>query len=152
MTIPSSDDAWRIRQTVEDRLVAYWRDVDRFNASQALGYYTQDCIYQMVDHRMDGHAAIQRYYAHRDARGPRLVRHVLSNVYVEVRSANEAWLEGVLTVYAADGVPVLPSAPPIMVADAACDFVREGDGVWRMRLHRLSALFTGGVPVLVPPS
>lgn len=31
---------------------------------------------------------------------------------------------GVLCVYAADGVPVLPSTPPIMIADLESKFVR----------------------------
>lgn len=149
---PSADDTLRIQQAVRDRLVAYWRDVDRHDARQATTFYTPDCVYQMVDHRMDGPAAVQRYYDHRAARGPRLVRHVVGNLHVEVQAADRAWLEGTLCVYAADGVPVLPTHAPIMVADAECLFVREDDGVWRMRLHRLIALFTGGAPVLVPPT
>ncbi len=149
---PGADEVFRIQQAVRDRLIAYWRDVDRHDARQATTFYTPNCIYQMVDHRMDGPAAIQQYYDHRAARGPRLVRHVVSNLHVEVRAADCAWLEATLCVYAADGVPVLPSLPPIMVADAECEFVREGEGPWRMRLHRLIALFTGGVPVLVPPA
>lgn len=151
MTAPDADDVFRIRQTVSDRLIEYWRDVDRFDARNATDFYTPDCIYQMVDHRMQGREAIQRYYDYRGSRGPRLVRHIVSNLYVEVRDPRCAWLEAVLSVHAADGEPVLPSAPPIMVADAECEFVRDDDGIWRMRWHRLVALFKGGVEVLVPP-
>jgi hypothetical protein len=146
-----ADDAARIRQEVTDRLIEYWWDVDANGARQAPGFYTDDAVYQMCDHRMEGPAAVKAYYDYRAARGPRLVRHVLTNLRAEVRAADEASVLGVLTVYAADGVPVLPSAAPILVADNRCEFVRGADGVWRFRRHEIAALFQGGVQVLVPP-
>lgn len=147
------DDArLRIRMAVQDRLVAYWWDVDRDAATRATDFYTADCVYLMCGHRMDGPAAVRGYYDFRASRGERLVRHVLTNVQVQVHAADHASLDGILTVYAADGVPVLPSAPPIMVADTGADFVRGADGAWRMRRHVITALFTGGVPVLAPPA
>ena len=152
---PSSvtpDEAFRIRQDIKDRLIDYWWDVDRNNAKNALDFYTPDCVYQMVDHRMEGHAPIKAYYDYRDARGARLVRHVVSNLRAHVQGREQASLDGTMCVYAADGVPVLPSTPPIMVADIEGDFVREGDGPWRFKRFQIKALFTGGVKVLVPPT
>ena len=147
----SPDEEFRIQHTVKDRLIDYWRDVDRNDALGAPEFYTQDCVYIMCDHRMEGHAAIKRYYDYRASRGARLVRHVVSNLRVQVQAPDQATLEGVLCVYACDGVPVQPSNPPILVADVACGFVREADGQWRFRLHQLIPLFAGGVQVLVPP-
>jgi ketosteroid isomerase-like protein len=140
------------RLEVIDRLIAYWWDVDKNDAREAASFYTPDSIYWMTEHRMDGPAAVQAYYDHRASRGPRLVRHVLTNLRARVHSPDRASVEGVLTVYAADGKPVLPTAAPILVADNTADFVRGADGVWRMAVHRIDALFRGGVPVLVPPS
>jgi hypothetical protein len=150
MTV-SADDDFRIRHAVMERLVDYWWDVDADGARGAMDFYTQDCIYQMCEHRMDGRAAVGDYYAFRTARGERLVRHVLTNLRARVEGPGQASVQGVLSVYAADGVPVLPAAPPILVADNHATFVREPDGAWRMRQHRIVALFRGGVPVLVPP-
>lgn len=147
----TSDEEFRIREAVKDCLIDYWWDVDRNGALRALEFYTEDCVYLMCDHRMEGHASIKAYYDFRDARGDRLVRHVATNLRVRVQAPDQATLDGVLSVYAADGVPILPSAPPIMVADTECEFVRGTDGKWRFRLHRIIALFTGGVAVLVPP-
>lgn len=144
-------DGLLTRLEVIDRLVAYWRDVDKDDARNAASFYTPDCVYQMTEHRMDGPAAVQAYYDYRASRGDRLVRHVLTNLHAQVHSRDSASVEGVLTVYAADGKPVLPSAAPILVADNSADFVRGADGVWRMKVHRIDALFRGGVPVLVPP-
>jgi hypothetical protein len=146
------DELFRIRETVKDRLIEYWWDVDRDGAGRALEFYTEDCVYLMCDHRMEGHAAVKAYYDYRDARGPRLVRHVLTNLRARVKAPDCATLDAVLSVYAADGVPVLPSTPPIMIADNSCELVRGADGVWRFRVHRITALFRGGVEVLVPPA
>jgi hypothetical protein len=148
----SPDEQLRIRMAVVDRLVEYWWDVDANNALRSQEFYTADCVYQMCEHRMDGPAAVKAYYDFRDARGARLVRHVLTNLRAEIHAADRASVLGVLTVYAADGAPVLPSAPPILVADNKARFVRGSDGAWRMQEHRIDALFRGGVPVLAPPA
>jgi hypothetical protein len=150
MTAPS-DEGFRTALVVQQRLIDYWWDVDCNGAREAASFYTQDCLYQMCEHRMDGPAAVQGYYAFRTARGERLVRHVLTNLRTRSGSGGEATVQGILTVYAADGSPVLPSAPPILLADNQATFVRDAGGTWRMRLHRIDALFRGGVPVLVPP-
>lgn len=147
----SMNEELLIRLAVQDRLVDYWWDVDCNDAARAGEFYTPDCVYRMCEHRMDGPAAVRAYYAYRAARGPRLVRHVLTNLRARVDSGGQATVSGVLTVYAADGRPVLPSAPPILVADNEATFVRGADGAWRMRHHAITALFRGGVPVLVPP-
>ena len=146
------DDDFRLRHAAQERLIDYWWDVDANGAREALDFYTGDCVYLMCEHRMEGHAAVRDYYAYRASRGERLVRHVLTNLRARVESATQVSVQGVLTVHAADGVPVLPSAPPNLVADNHASFVREADGAWRMRLHRIEALFRGGVPVLVPPA
>ena len=150
MSDPTTD-LFRIRQEVQDRLIDYWWDVDSNDARDALGFYTGDCLYQMCEHRMQGHAAIRRYYDYRASRGARVVRHVLTNLRARVEAAGRASVIGILTVHAADGLPVLPTAPPILVADNEAMFVREADGVWRMAENRITPLFRGGVPVLVPP-
>jgi hypothetical protein len=147
-----AEETFRIQQTVKDRLIDYWWDVDRNGARCALDFYTKDCVYLMCEHRMEGHAAIRSYYDYRDSRGPRLVRHVVTNLRAHVQTPEQASVDGVLCVYAADGIPVLPSAPPIMVADIECEFVRDTNGTWRLSLHRIVPLFQGGVRVLAPPA
>jgi ketosteroid isomerase-like protein len=147
-----TDDQVRTKFLVQERLIDYWWDVDRNEAKNALDFYTDDCVYLMCDQQMKGHSAIEAYYRFREARGRRLVRHVLTNVRVRITTEDCATVDGVLSVYANDGVPVLPSAPPIMVADTECEFMLGADGKWRMRTHQITALFTGGVKVLVPPT
>lgn len=147
-------DEIKEKYAVQERLIDYWWDVDKNNAVNAADFYTDDCVYQMLDHRWEGHEPILAYYRFRNGRGPRLVRHLLSNVRVYMHSAESATLIAALSVYAADGVPVVPAAPPVMVADEECGFVKGQDGKWRMRTHGITALFKGGsgVELLEPPT
>lgn len=148
----TADEDFRLRHAAQERLIDYWWDVDANDAREAMDFYTADCVYDMCGHRMEGPAAVGDYYGYRASRGERLVRHVLTNLRAKVQAPGQVAVQGVLTVYAADGVPELPSSPPILVADNHATFVREADGAWRMRRHGIVALFRGGVAVLVPPA
>jgi hypothetical protein len=54
-------------------------------------------------------------------------------------------------LFAADGAPVLESRPAIMIADIVGDCVRNADGAWRYRTHRLRPIFMGGEAPTIPP-
>ncbi|MVW69969.1 nuclear transport factor 2 family protein [Bordetella sp. 15P40C-2] len=142
------------KYTVQERLVDYWWLIDQTDAMQAADFYTEDCVYQMLSHRWEGHEPILDYYKFRNARGARLIRHLMSNVRVTLHGPDVATVKAALSVYAADGVPVLPAAAPIMVADEECEFVKCQDGVWRMRKHVITAMFKGGSneQLLEPPT
>ncbi len=55
-----------------------------------------------------------------------------------------------MLLYAADGRPVLPSLPAIMIADVVSECERGDDGQWRFVSHRLIPVFEGGVPATIP--
>ena len=88
-----------------------------------------------------GHAAIQAYYASRRARGPRVARHVVSNVRVTHAGKDEVRCNSIVLLFAADGVPVLPTAPPILIADVIDDCQRQRDGEWRFRSRHIDTIF-----------
>ncbi len=91
-----------------------------------------------------GRAAVQHFYAWRRARGARTARHVISNFQVRAKNARDATSLCIMSLYAADGEPILPSKPPIMIADVVSECVRGDDGVWRFRTRALKPVFTGG--------
>jgi hypothetical protein len=49
-----------------------------------------------------------------------------------------------MSLYAADGEPILTSKPPIMIADVLSECACGDDGVWRFRRRTLKPVFTGG--------
>ena len=152
-TTSSITEAREIERTIKDRWIDYWDDVDRNNARDALTFYTRDCIYQMADIRMEGPEAVAAYYAYRNQRGSRVVRHIVSNLRVTLHSGETASLRGLLCAYAADGPPVLPVILPVIVADTDCEFIRTSTSdVWKMRSHKLTALFADNTRLLRPPT
>ena len=150
--------AQAIRSTVEPGLLAavgalladYWWEVDHNWGRHAHQLYTEDGVFSIADDRMNGPAAVQAFYTWREGRGAREARHVVSNLRVVQRDDSHADVDCILCLYAADGVPVLPSSPPILIADEVGECVRGGDGMWRFRSHFLKPVFQGGAPITTP--
>ncbi len=153
MTDDTAIQAYLRQCALKDLVIDYWHDVDANDAARALEFYTEDCVYLMCGHRMQGRAAVAGYYEYRRGRGrPRLVRHLVSNLRASTDGPDQGTVEGAMTVYADDGKPVLPAAAPILIADITAQCERGADGRWRFRLFKIEPLFMGGVDLLVPPA
>jgi hypothetical protein len=135
-----------IRQEIEARAVDYWYEVDIHEGSRAHEYFTADGVFTSSVKTHSGREAIRAFYAQRKARGARTSRHVISNFRVVVADRDRASTQWVLSLYAADGAPILPSKPPIMLADVTEELVREADGLWRYRSRRIQAVFRDDTP------
>jgi SnoaL-like domain len=132
-------------------VVDYWFDVDFNWGRGAAAFYVDDGLFAIGGSRMQGRDAIRDFYAWREGRGERTARHVVTNFRLDACSDNDATLRCILLLYAADGAPVLPSLPPILIADAVAQCVRGDDGTFRFRAHVLSPVFMGGAPPTIKP-
>lgn len=125
---------------------AYWYDVDTNAGAGAHEFYAEDGVFDMGlesrPHR--GRAAVQQFYAWRRSRGARTARHIVTNFQVRVKSPDEATLLCIMCLYAADGEPILPSLPAIMIADIIAEYARGDDGAWLVRSRTLRPVFMGG--------
>jgi hypothetical protein len=132
--------------TLQHLEAAYWYDVDTNWGAKAHEFYTEDGVFDMgLDSKPHvGRAAIQKFYAWRKDRGARTARHLITNLQVNIRPPCEASLLCIMSLFAADGEPILPSKPAIMIADVVADYVQGDDGVWRLRRHTLNPVFMGG--------
>jgi len=135
-----------IRQEIEARAIDYWYEVDIHDGLRAHEYFTADGVFVSSVKTHSGREAIRAFYAARKARGPRTSRHVISNFRVVVADRDRASTQWVLSLYAADGAPTLPSKPPIMLADVVEELVREPDGVWRYKSRTIKAVFRDDTP------
>lgn len=142
----------RIRVQILDRELDYWQDVDFSWGRGAPAMYTADGVFIIGAQKMADHESIKAFYSWREGRGERVSRHVVTNLRVTVQSAQAASLKGIMCLFAADGQPVLPTAPPILVADVISEFVLGADGVWRFKHHELVPLFLGGAAITMPQS
>ena len=124
--------------------VRYWADVNRNGGQRAHEFYTEDGLFQVGDTRHSGRKTIQEFYGWRATRGARLSRHLLSNTVAEPGSTSDnAVLRGSVSLFAADGEPVLEAKPPTMIADFEAVCVRDSDHIWRFKSHVLTPLFRG---------
>lgn len=131
--------------------VDYWHEVDLHHGRAGHHFYVPDGLFVIGETRMQGHDAVRGFYAWRQARGARTARHVVTNFRIDRAGEDEATLRCILLLYAADGEPVLPSLPAIMIADVTSDCVRQ-DGRWLYRSHVLTPIFMGGAAPTVPPA
>jgi hypothetical protein len=131
---------------VAELLMRHWNDVDRNWGRTAHLDYTEDGTYTTSLRTRTGRQAIEEFYSGRQDRGARVARHLVSNLHVTVNSPASASAIWVLSLFAADGEPILPSKPAIMIADVADDIVRESDGKWRYRSRTITPLFRDDTP------
>lgn len=130
----------------------YWYEVDHHWGRSAHEFYAPDGVFVIGDRRMSGQGEILDFYRWRQGRGERTARHVVSNFLTRIIDERHARLECILSLYAADGAPVLESKPPIMIADVINDYVLDADGRrWLLASRVLRPVFMGGEKPTVPP-
>lgn len=138
-------------QILHMNMIDYWYEVDVKGGGKAADMYVEDGIFNGGGKPLVGRAAIAQFYAWRQDRGARLSRHIIANFRAEFSDARHATTYCVMMLYAADGEPVLPSAPPIITTDLIDRCVKGDDGVWRYAERTFVPLFIGGAAPTVPP-
>ena len=141
-----ADERVLIIQEITDLLARHWHDVDRNWGRNAHNDYVADGSYATSQRKRTGREAIKEFYTGRHDRGERVARHLISNLHVTVHDAKSASAIWVLSLHAADGAPILPSKPAIMVADVADELVRDTDGAWKYRSRTITPLFRDDTP------
>jgi hypothetical protein len=130
--------------------VRYWHEVDCRGGANAASFYTTDGVFAVGDNEFHGCERIQEFYAWRGRRGMetvrslRTTRHLISNFWVEAAGEREAKAFGVIGFHDGSGRPPVPeSNPPVLIADLLNICVRDEDGTWRFKSHRLRPVFMG---------
>jgi hypothetical protein len=113
-------------------------------------YYTADAVFVTRKASYVGRAQIAEFYSWRAQRGPRLAVHLINNfraTFHDDETASSTWY---LTLFAHDGVAVLPTAAPILIAHVTDQYVRNAVSQWHCSYRSFETLFEGGVPVTNP--
>jgi hypothetical protein len=131
----------QIIREIEDLLIDYWLDVDTNWGKTAHEFYTEDGRFSTSLNTRVGRDAIRKFYAGREGRGERVARHLINNHKITIHDSNRVSTVWILSLFAADGVPVLPSKPAIMMADVYDEVVRGEDGRWRYASREIKPLF-----------
>ncbi|WP_121062426.1 nuclear transport factor 2 family protein [Chachezhania antarctica] len=136
-------DRLALTQHLHALLIDYWHDVDTNWGRNAPDYYTEDAEFVGSKHSYIGREKIRAFYQWREDRGARTVIHTVHNFQAAFDGGpDRAICHWFLFLYAADGVPVLPSAPAASVTRTTDRLVRSVDG-WRVTHRRFEPWFKG---------
>ena len=140
------DERAQVIVELQTVLADFWYDVDARGGNDAASFYTEDGVFEASERTYSGREMIEKFYRFRRDRGARVAMHVVTNFRAQLIGPGEAVSTWYMTLYAADGAPVLPTTPPIQIALATDHSVKCDDGRWRYRHRKFETLFKGGVP------
>jgi hypothetical protein len=136
-----TNERLQILREIEDLAIDYWYDVDNNWGRNAHEYYTEDGSYTTSLQTRTGRAAIKAFYDSREARGERVARHLINNHKITIHDPNRVSAVWILSLFAADGKPLLPSRPAILMGDVHDEIVRGPNGRWLYKSRTIRALF-----------
>jgi hypothetical protein len=143
------NDAEKLTTTeqLQAQLADYWHDVDTNDGRNAGDYYTEDAAFDTGRTSLRGRSKIREYYQSRRDRAPCVAVHAITNLHVEFDDDTHATSRWYLHLYALDGEPVLPTAPPVQIALITDTCVKGADGKWRYARRMFEPLFETGAVV-----
>lgn len=139
-----------VRAEIEALNVEFWYRVDHQNGEGVADLFCDDGVYSVPGGRNAGRAAIAESYVLRAARGPRVSRHVHSNLRLTVESPTRASAVSQLTLWARDGEVPLALTLPVSVADVFDVYIRHDDGNWLIQHRHINTIFHGEEPAVLP--
>ena len=144
------NDILKLNAELALQLANYWHEIDVNGGRNASAYYTEDAEFhgQMASYL--GRAKIQQFYDWRVQQGPRLSIHSFTNFRAWFTGPDTAEATNYLCLYAANGVRILPSHPPITISLATDRYKRAPDGRWLCTYRRFEHWFEGNVPITNP--
>lgn len=115
--------------------------IDRGDSALVAELFTEDGVYERSTGQASvGRDAIRAAYTARLANGPRTSRHIFTNFRVVEIAKNRAFGTCLLTLFAQDGEPPLPSIP-LAIADYDDEYLCCEDGQWRFVRRRVTWIF-----------
>jgi hypothetical protein len=128
------------RDEVVEAVHRSWWNVDQDLGTGSELLYTEDGICDMPALRMRGREQIAAGYARRQANGPRLSRHLVSNLVTETGQTGQVTATYVVSLFAGNGVAPLEVGSPSAICDVHDELVLA-DGSWLIAHRRLTAVF-----------
>jgi hypothetical protein len=146
----SDPEVLKLNAELSLQLANYWHEIDANLGRNASQYYTEDAEFHGQFASYHGRAKIQQFYDWRVKQGPRLAVHGFTNFRAWFTGPDTAEATNYLFLYAANGVKVLPTHPPITISLATDRYRRSPEGRWLCTYRRFEHLFEGGAPITNP--
>ncbi len=138
-------------------LSALWFEIDHRDGSGASGFFTADAELTFSRRTFRGTNEIDGVYRDRTARGPRVSRHLVSNVHVLHHEADLVEAVSALVLYAQAGEAPMPTTVPVLIADVFDRFVHVSGSAaepdrWLIASRRIENRFLMPGDVLAVPT
>ncbi len=136
-----------LRYELESQTIDFWNEVDINGGLEAAGYYVENAVFETSVREYHGRAAIEAFYVRRRERtAPRVSLHLVNNFRIEIDSDTRVRCQYILSLFAADGAPILPSRPAIMLALVEEVVLLQADGRWLYESRRVNPQFRDETP------
>jgi len=113
-------------------LTALWYEIDHNGGLSAAAFFTVDAELRFSDAVFRGRVEIDRVYSNRTARGPRVSRHLATNLHLLEVDAARVRAVSTLLLFGQDGQTPRPSTSPALVGDVLDEFELR-DGCWLIK-------------------
>jgi len=140
-------DGVRLTHHLTAVLTAIWFEIDHGDGSGVSAHFTPDATLTVLAHTVCGRPQIDELYASRAARGPRVSRHLVTNVHLSAATDTMAETVSSLCLFAEDGDAPRPITTPAMVADVVDRFEHRA-GRWFISSRHIRAVFMASGTVL----
>lgn len=130
-----------IRLALEDLNTAFCHHLDHDEVESLLELFTDDVYYTHGTRVSRGKADLEKVFRSRSATETRTARHLYSGLKLDIESATRARGTSVCLTFGAYGEPPLTPAIPTLVADFVDEYVRGGDGKWRIKERHIHRIF-----------
>jgi hypothetical protein len=143
-------DAGAAKRGIEELVVEFAHRVDRGPTDIVADLFAVDGWYGWgPDKRTTGRESIRETYRARAALGPRVARHICTNVRL-TQLGPERWAgQSIMLIFAENGTAPQPAAP-LLVADVDDIYVLH-EGVWLFESRQLTDLFADPTRTAVLP-
>jgi hypothetical protein len=138
-----------LNATLSLQLSEYWHEIDFNGGRDASTYYVPEAEFHGQFASYIGVDKIQQFYDWRREQGPRLSVHSFTNFRARFTGPDSAEATNFLFLYAANGVKVLPTHPPVTISLATDRYVLR-DGRWLCTYRRFEHLFESDTPITNP--
>jgi hypothetical protein len=145
----SNAELIELNATLSLQLAEYLHEIDFNGGKDASSYYVPEAEFHGQFASYFGVEKIQQFYDWRREQGPRLSVHGFTNFRAWFTGPNSAEATNFLFLYAANGVKVLPTHPPITISLVTDRYLRR-EGRWLCTYRRFEHLFEGGAPITNP--
>jgi hypothetical protein len=136
---------------MEADLYDFQHEVDTNWGARAGEFYTDDAVFEIGRVKMEGRAAIERFYTWRRERGTRTAVHTVSNYRASFDGEGAATATWYMLIYAADAEPVQPTRPPVAINRVTDHLEYDAErNRWLCRRRVLEKLFQGGAMLSLP--